>query len=165
DMNYFLGIRPTDNVLVADFEDTATSGNHPIAGTTAIPADGAWRHAAATYDGTTWRLYLNGALEAQLVVGSFTPQSAGTQHGALGTASHGAASVNPNNTISYLPVTGYNGSDSFSYTISDGQGATATGTVNVTITSVNVAPVAVADSYNTNKNVALIVPADGVLGN
>ncbi len=75
DMNYFLGIRSSDNVLVADFEDTATSGNHPVAGTTVIPADGVWRHVAATYDGTTWRIFLNGVLEAQLVVGDFTPQS------------------------------------------------------------------------------------------
>src|SRR5204863_6600038 len=86
DMNYFLGIRSSDNVLVADFEDTATSLNHPIAGTTMIPADGVWRHAAATYDGTTWRLYLNGVLETQLVVGSFTPQFNTTQHAGLGTA-------------------------------------------------------------------------------
>src|SRR5205814_7228797 len=86
DMNYFLGIRATDNVLVADFEDMATGLNHPVAGTTAIPADGTWRHAAATYDGTTWRLYLNGALETQLVVGSFTPRSDSIQHAGLGTA-------------------------------------------------------------------------------
>src|SRR5207249_4787413 len=49
DMNYFLGIRGADNVLIGDFEDLATGLNHPVAGTTAIPADGMWRHAAATY--------------------------------------------------------------------------------------------------------------------
>ncbi len=86
DMNYFLGIRSTDNVLVADFEDTATGLNHPVAGTTVIPADGAWRHVAATYDGTTWRLYLNGVLEAQLVVGNFTPQSTASSTRRSGTA-------------------------------------------------------------------------------
>ena len=86
DMNYFLGIRGTDSVLVADFEDTATGLNHPVVGTTAIPSDGVWRHAAATYDGTTWRLYLDGALQAQLVVGAFTPQFNSIQHAALGTA-------------------------------------------------------------------------------
>ena len=85
DMNYFLGIRQTDNVLVADFEDTATGLNHPVAGTTAIPADGVWRHVAAVYDGTTWRLYLDGALQTQLVVGAFTPQFNSIQHAALGT--------------------------------------------------------------------------------
>ena len=90
DMNYFLGIRSSDNVLVADFEDTATGLNHPVAGTTAIPANGVWRHAAATYDGTTWRLYLDGALQAQLVAGAFTPQFNSIQHAALGTALNSA---------------------------------------------------------------------------
>ncbi len=40
DMNYFLGIRPSDNVLIADFEEGATGAspglNHPVAGTTLI---------------------------------------------------------------------------------------------------------------------------------
>src|SRR4029077_10020039 len=48
DMNYFLGIDSTTNKLVADFEDMATGLNHPVTGTTVIPADGAWRHAAVT---------------------------------------------------------------------------------------------------------------------
>ena len=65
-MNYFLGIRQTDNVLVADFEDMATGLNHPVAGVTPIAVDSVWHHAAATYDGTTWRLYLDGVLETQL---------------------------------------------------------------------------------------------------
>ena len=93
DMNYFLGIRGTDNVLVADFEDTATGLNHPVIGTTAIPSDGVWRHAAATYDGTTWRLYLDGTLQAQLVVGAFTPQFNSIQHAALGTALNSTGGV------------------------------------------------------------------------
>jgi VCBS repeat-containing protein len=86
DMNYFLGIRQSDSVLTADFEDTATGLNHPVAGVTAIPANGAWHHAAATYDGTTWRLYLDGVLDAQLVVGAFTPRADSIQHAAIGTA-------------------------------------------------------------------------------
>ena len=85
-MNYFLGIDATTGVLVADFEDTATGGNHPVAGTTAIAAGPSWHHAAATYDGTTWRLYLDGKLDERLVVGSFTPRSDSIQHAALGTA-------------------------------------------------------------------------------
>ncbi len=57
-----------------------------MAGTTAIPADGQWRHAAITYDGTTWRVYLNGVLETTLVVGAFTPRFDSIQYAALGTA-------------------------------------------------------------------------------
>src|SRR6266850_3960494 len=97
DMNYFLGIVAATNVLAADFEDMATGGNHPVLGTTPIPADGAWRHAAATYDSTTstWRLYLNGNLEATLVLpgGPFVPRFDSIQHASLGSAllSTGAA--------------------------------------------------------------------------
>jgi hypothetical protein len=70
DMNFFLGIRGRDNVLVADYEEgtgqTSPGLNHPVAGITPI-ATGTWYHAAATFDGTTWRLYLDGNLEATLV--------------------------------------------------------------------------------------------------
>ena len=52
DMNYFLGIDQLKRVLVADFEDMTTSGNHPVSGTTVI-CDGVWYHAAVTYDSTT----------------------------------------------------------------------------------------------------------------
>ena len=72
DINYFLGIKASSGVLCADFEEGAggasPSGNHPILGTTTI-GTGTWHHVAATYDGTTWMLYLDGNLEAQLSVG------------------------------------------------------------------------------------------------
>ncbi len=71
DMNYFLGIRGSDNVLVADLEEGAggiTPGqNHPITGVTPLVA-GEWNHAAATFDGRQWQLFLNGKMEAEIVV-------------------------------------------------------------------------------------------------
>jgi hypothetical protein len=96
DMNWFLGIRAGDGVLVADFEEgtgqPSPGLNHPVTGATPATS-GAWHHAAATYDGTTWRLYLDGVLDATLAVGRL-PQSASVQHAALGSAltSTGAAS-------------------------------------------------------------------------
>ena len=83
DANYVLGINTAGNVLAADFEDSATGLNHPVSGTTPI-VNNTWYHAAATYDGTTWRLYLNGNSEATLVVGAFTPRSDSIQHAGLG---------------------------------------------------------------------------------
>ena len=85
DANYFLGIDGATQVLAADFEDTATGLNHPVLGTTRLWPS-VWYHAAATYDGTTWRLYLNGNLEKTLVVGSFTPRFDSIQHAGLGAA-------------------------------------------------------------------------------
>ena len=64
DVNYFLGIDLNTNTLAADFEEGASganpSANHPVSGSTTIAADGSWHHAAATYDGTDWFLYLDG---------------------------------------------------------------------------------------------------------
>jgi hypothetical protein len=88
DMNFFLGIRESDAVLVADFEEgsgQSTPGlNHPVTGVTPV-ANGVWHHAAATYDGGEWRLYLDGNLERQLTVGA-APASYSVQHAALATA-------------------------------------------------------------------------------
>lgn len=96
DMNYFLGIDASSGVLVADFEEavagSGSSGlNHPIFGSTVIPADDTWHHAAVTYDGT-WRLYLDGVPDGVLVVNE-PPRADSIQHAGLGTAyeSTGAA--------------------------------------------------------------------------
>src|SRR2546428_8357277 len=78
---------------------------------------------------------------------------------------NGRASINPTGTIAYTPAAGYNGADSFSYTISDGQGGSAVGAVTVTVTNVTDPPVASGDSYSTNKNVTLSIAAPGVLAN
>jgi hypothetical protein len=88
DINYFLGIRQGTGVLCADFEEgpggTSPSLNHPVVGTTVVPI-GSWHHVAATYDGSTWKLYLDGNLEAQLAVNQ-PAASASTVAVALGSA-------------------------------------------------------------------------------
>lgn len=88
DMNYFLGINSSTNVLCADFEEgtgQASPGlNHPVYGTTTL-CNNVWYHAAVTYDGSTWKVYLNGNLETTLVVNRL-PQSLSIQHASLATA-------------------------------------------------------------------------------
>jgi YD repeat-containing protein len=71
------------------------------------------------------------------------------------TPSHGTTSY-AGGSVTYTPTSGYAGSDSFTYTISDGQPAgTAVGSVSVTVTSANVPPVANADSVTTAANTPL----------
>ncbi len=59
---------------------------------------------------------------------------------------HGTVTVNSGTSLTYTPASGYAGSDSFTYVLSDGHGGTATGTVSVTVTGSNSAPTAVNDS-------------------
>lgn len=49
------------------------------------------------------------------------------------TPMHGTVAVNPDGTILYTPEPGFTGTDTFSYTISDGRGGTATAIVSVLV--------------------------------
>jgi hypothetical protein len=90
DCNYFFAL-DAQGRLVADFEARPASGitagdNFPIVGTnSAIP--GIWNHAAATYDGSTWRLYLNGELDASRTLpAGASPRADSIQHFGIGSA-------------------------------------------------------------------------------
>ncbi len=52
---------------------------------------------------------------------------------------NGFPTANPNGTVTYVPAAGFIGSDSFSYTVSDGRGGTDGATVSVTVTAPPVA--------------------------
>ena len=49
------------------------------------------------------------------------------------TAAHGTAVANADGSITYTPATGFDGDDSFGYTVGDGHGGTDTGTVTITV--------------------------------
>src|SRR5207248_636304 len=63
------------------------------------------------------------------------------------------------------PATNYYGTDSFTFTASDGSLTSNTATVTVTVNRVNQPPVAANNAYSTNENAALTVATPGVLGN
>src|SRR5678810_287003 len=64
-------------------------------------------------------------------------------------AAHGMTTVNGDGTITYTPNTGYNGPDSFIYTICDAQPLCDTAIVHINVTPVNDAPVANTDNVST----------------
>lgn len=80
-------------------------------------------------------------------------------------AGNGVVDINlEDGTVIYTPDTDFNsgdsadGTDSFTYTASDGQGASATATVVVTVNPVNDAPTAVADLAATSEDTAVVIP-------
>jgi VCBS repeat-containing protein len=64
-------------------------------------------------------------------------------------ALHGTVTILGNGSLNYTPDLNYGGSDTITYSISDGKGGSATSTVNVTINPVNDNPVAVANAVST----------------
>ncbi len=68
---------------------------------------------------------------------------------------HGSV-VNNGTDVTYTPDTDYNGTDSFTYVVTDGV-LTDTATVTVTVSPVNDAPVAMSDSATTGEDTAVTV--------
>ncbi|CAJ35649.1 Ig-like domain-containing protein [Methanocella arvoryzae] len=77
---------------------------------------------------------------------------------------HGALSLNPDGTFTYIPNANFYGTDSFTYKANDGTADSNTATATITITPVNDAPTAVDDSYRIDRNTSLWA-AQGVLHN
>ncbi len=75
-------------------------------------------------------------------------------------AQNGLTAITTSNRVSYTPNTGFVGTDTFTYTISDGNGHSATATVAITVVAppvVNNAPDAVEDAPSTNHTEAITI--------
>ncbi|MDH3969354.1 MAG: cadherin-like domain-containing protein, partial [Rhodospirillales bacterium] len=78
----------------------------------------------------------------------------------------GSLTLNTDGSFSYTPNADFNGTDSFTYFANDGtSNSDLPATVTITVNAINDPPVAVNDSYTTDEDVPLNVPATGVLAN
>ncbi len=68
------------------------------------------------------------------------------------TSSQGGTISNNNAVFLYTPPTGFTGTDSFNYSISDGKGETATATVTITVSAGNHVPIANNDSASLEQD-------------
>jgi hypothetical protein len=75
----------------------------------------------------------------------------------VASAANGTVAINADGTITYTPAANFNGTDTISYTISDGHGGTSTATVTVSVAAVTEAPVAVNDTASTNEDTPVTV--------
>jgi ELWxxDGT repeat protein/VCBS repeat-containing protein len=83
-----------------------------------------------------------------------------------GGAAHGVVRLHADGSFSYRPDPDYNGTDEFTYTVSDGIDASPVTTVAITISPVNDAPRTVSDAYAVDEDNTLTVAAvSGVLVN
>ncbi len=75
---------------------------------------------------------------------------------------NGTVTLNADGSFTYTPAANFNGTDSFTYTASDGTAVSNVATVTITVTGVNDAPVAVNDTASTTEETAV---SGNVLGN
>src|SRR6185436_7203197 len=107
-----------------------------ISGLTAANDSGTGFTVSEDSSATTLDVLANDALDPQ-VGGTLTITAVGT------TDKGGTVTITQNGTrLSYTPAANAQGTEKFTYTISDGQGHNATATVSMAITNVNDAPVA-----------------------
>ena len=74
----------------------------------------------------------------------------------VGPASSGSVAINSNGTVTYRPKANFHGSDTFSYTVSDGNGVTYTASVDVTVKPVNDDPTIADAEFSIKRH-----PANG----
>jgi VCBS repeat-containing protein len=78
----------------------------------------------------------------------------------------GTVTMQADGSFSYRPASNFYGSDSFTYTVSDGLGGIAVSTVSLQVSNVNDGPLAVTESFSTAQGEALVIgAASGVLAN
>ncbi len=82
-----------------------------------------------------------------------------------GAPDYGTLEFNADGSFVYTPNTDFNGTDAFTYRVTDGESYSDLGVVEIVVTSVNDAPVATADEYTTDMDTPLLIPAAGVLEN
>ncbi|WP_394701647.1 cadherin-like domain-containing protein [uncultured Roseibium sp.] len=71
--------------------------------------------------------------------------------GTFATAGGGSVTIDANGSFTYIPAPDFNGSDSFTYSVSDGT-AVDTGTVYLSVGATDDAPVAVADNFTVDED-------------
>src|SRR5205085_790615 len=79
--------------------------------------------------------------------------------------SHGTLTLSSDGSFTYTPSPNFNGSDSFTYKVSDGTLESDPATVAITVSPVDDAPQAVDDHYGMNEDGTLAIAAPGLLAN
>ena len=75
---------------------------------------------------------------------------------AASTDGTGTVAVNADGvSVDYTPLANFNGTETITYTVSDGERTDATGTLTVTVTAVNDAPVAIDDTLTVDEDAAI----------
>ncbi|MGQ0618296.1 MAG: Ig-like domain-containing protein [Panacagrimonas sp.] len=93
------------------------------------------------------------------------PESASIFATLLAGPANGTLTLARNGAFTYVPAPEFNGTDTFTYTASDGVSDSAPVTVTLVVDASNRAPLAGDDAFTTNESTPLIIAAPGLLAN
>ncbi len=124
---------------VRDAQGTPASAEVTIS---VIPSTGA---TVATDD--VVEVVADGSVIVPVLANDMAADGGALQITAISMPGHGVVNVLPDQTIRYVPQSGFNGIDSFTYTVTDGQGRSASATVTVKVLARNSPPIAAADTF------------------
>ncbi|MFT5960936.1 MAG: VCBS repeat-containing protein, partial [Burkholderiaceae bacterium] len=105
----------------------------------------------------------NTAVSFSLLASAFDVDSDALSVEIISGPAHGNLTLNANGTCTYLATADYNGSDSFSYLVSDGHVNSRVATVSLTVAAVNVVPVVPAVPAVPVVSVVPVVPVVSVV--
>ncbi len=95
-----------------------------------------------------------------ITLGANDPEGAALTYTILSGPAHGALSGSAPS-LTYQPATNYNGTDAFTFRVSDGLLNSTVATVSLTVQPVNDPPVATAETYTVQSGTTLTVAAPG----
>jgi len=146
---YYLAVTGVGNTI-SPYSDYGSLGQYFISGSI-TPSESSNSSPIANNDSAIGTEDNNVAI--QVLNNDSDPDSDPLSISSVSSANNGSAVIN-GSAITYTPNANFNGSDSFSYTISDGKGGSDSATVNITVSAVNDNPVAVNDADSTDEAVA-----------
>lgn len=80
-------------------------------------------------------------------------------------ANNGTIADNLDGTYTYTPAQNFFGSDTFTYTVTDGRGESAVATVTITVNPIDDAPIATADFFSTPQHTPITITLASLLAN
>jgi hypothetical protein len=144
---------------VYDITASAVSGSSSATATAAYVVEATASNSAPVAKNDSGSTNANTAVTIAVLANDSDPDGDSLSVSTISGVSNGTAKLNSNGSISFTPASGYSGTTSFGYSISDGRGGSANAQVSVSVAASTLqAPVANADQVSLSSISPVVIP-------